>query len=230
MARKSLTPTQRLRNNLKRQIKRMEDRGYRIDDQTKEKVATGKFQTLNSLARKNYGKLYDSSTALTDEGDIVGGSEYRQIEKELAKAHKKELRERRKEEKTFEQNFFEFQRQLQDKYDLEDARLYQEGDIAYNEIKRLIKRYPGDGSIGLEKALTHEIEKYGEENVIMSIGQMPKEMIEAARTIMYYEGGSDAIHKAYIDFFEMIKGTKLSTDELKDIGDTLDKMTDFESR
>ena len=64
----------------------------------------------------------------------------------------------------------------------------------------------------------------------MAIGQSPQEAIANARTILYYEDGKDAIHSAFLDLFGVITGTKATDEEAKELGDTLDAMTDFESR
>lgn len=242
MAKHKLTPTQRLRNNVRQQIRRMENRGYRIDTEIKDKIKTAVYQTLKSYQRNKYAKLYAESTALSEQGEIVSGSEFR---KEERKATALKAARTRKRNKAVRQTVDEFgkqdwareseqdwlrQRRLQDERDRMNAQLYQEGEIAYDEIQSLIGQYPGKGSDSLRRALTREIEKYGKENVLMAIGQSPQEAIANARTILYYEDGKDAIHSAFLDLFGVITGTKPTDAEAKELGDTLDAMTDFESR
>lgn len=231
---KKLTPTQRLRNNVRQQIRRMENRGYRIDTEIKDKIKTAKFQTLKSYQRNKYAKLYAESTALSEQGDIVTGKEFRKEERRASALKGARTRKRQKaidriRVEPNEQDW-ERQRRIQDERDRVNAQFYQEGEIAYDEIQSLIGQYPGKGSDSLRRALTREIEKYGKENVLMAIGQSPQSAIENARTILYYEDGSDAIHSAFLDFFGVITGTKATDGEAKELGDTLDAMTDFESR
>lgn len=241
MAKSKLTATQKLRANVRRQITRMEKRGYFIPTEIKEKVKSAKYQTLKSFQRNRYSKLYSVSTGLSDRGKIVSGTEYRQQER--SESARKSARTRRERQSIrnrefqsqdyyddYENEQWERERRRQDEIDRSNARLYQEGEIAYNEIQSLINQYPGKGASSLERALTNEIRKYGKENVLIAIGQSPQEVIEHARTILYYEDGADAIHGAFLDFFNVITGTIPSDTEAKELGDTLDAMTDFESR
>lgn len=78
--RKRMTATQRERALLQQQVRRMESRGYRISDEIKAKIASGKYQTLHSLRRNKYAKLYSGASAEVD-GKIVGGQEYRKIQR-----------------------------------------------------------------------------------------------------------------------------------------------------
>lgn len=231
---KKLTPTQRLRNNVRQQIRRMENRGYRIDTEIKDKIKTAKFQTLKSYQRNRYAKLYAESTALSEQGEIVTGKEFRKEERKASALKGARTRKRQKVIDRIrvepDEQDWERQRRIQDERDRVNAQFYQEGEIAYDEIQSLIGQYPGKGSDSLRRALTREIEKYGKENVLMAIGQSPQSAIENARTILYYEDGSDAIHSAFLDFFGVITGTKATDGEAKELGDTLDAMTDFESR
>lgn len=84
MPKRKITETQRLRNNLKRQIANMEKRGYIIPEDIKVKASTGKYQTLKSLASQRYKKVYSQASA-EYEGKTYTGTQFRTIER---KTHK----------------------------------------------------------------------------------------------------------------------------------------------
>lgn len=75
-----LTATQKLRKLVQQQVRRMERRGYRVDTSLKEKIKTGKYQTLKSIQKNKYKKLYESSSSEI-EGKIVSGEEKRSYER-----------------------------------------------------------------------------------------------------------------------------------------------------
>ena len=93
MARKQQTVTQRLRTNIKRQISRMEKRGYKIPSELKEQVSTAKYQTLKSLQKNRYSKLYKQSEAKI-EGKTVTGTKFRTYERQKAGQKAAETRKR----------------------------------------------------------------------------------------------------------------------------------------
>jgi hypothetical protein len=223
----------------------MEKRGYRISDDIKEQAKTGKYQTLKSLQRKGYSKLYEKATAVSESGKIVTGKEFRREErKESARKAARTRKEnyinrKRKErydkfgedwEEEFERNRWEEERRQQDEYDRANANLYKEGEIAYNEILDLIDKYPTKGALRLKQSLASEIRKYGKTNVLKAIGTAPTEAIKHATEIVFYEEDSTAIYGAFLDFYEIISGTVPTDEEAKELGNTLDEMADFESR
>lgn len=83
MAKRKPTATQRLRKLVQQQVRRMENRGYRIDTELKEKIKTGKYQTLQSIRKNKYAKLYEGSSAEIDT-NIVSGRRYRQYERKVS--------------------------------------------------------------------------------------------------------------------------------------------------
>lgn len=83
MAKRKPTATQRLRKLLQQQVRRMENRGYRINTELKEKIKNGKYQTLQSIRRNKYAKLYEGSSAEIGT-DIVSGRRYRQYERKVS--------------------------------------------------------------------------------------------------------------------------------------------------
>ena len=234
MAKRKMTATQKLRANVRRQISRMEGRGYRFSDEIKEKIKSAKYQTLKSYSTNRYRKLYGESTALTEEGEIVSGTKYQQFVRRESARKASETRRQRAAindiDKAWDEYRWEQQRREQDALDYINANAYHEGEIVYDEINKLIDQYPTKGSESLKKSLANEIRKYGKNNVLTAIGMSPDYYIEHARQIAYYEEDASAIHGAFLDFHELITGTIPTDTEAKELGDTLDAMTDFESR
>ena len=245
-----LTATQKLRKLVQQQVRRMEHRGYRVDTSLKEKIKTGKYQTLKSIQKNKYKKLYESSSSEI-EGKIVSGEKKRSYERsESAKRSavtrklKREQREhdkrvfqeaydraerQRREKELAEEEEWERKRREQDRKERRLAELYNEGRIAYDNIYDLIGEYPTPGSKMLSNALRSEISKYGEEKVIQAMGTAPSTFIETAQMIIYYEEESSAIHTALVNFIEVITGVIVNGELAQDIGETMDEMTDMGS-
>lgn len=245
-----LTATQKLRKLVQQQVRRMEHRGYRVDTSLKEKIKTGKYQTLKSIQKNKYKKLYESSSSEI-EGKIVSGEKKRSYERsESAKRSavtrklKREQREhdkrvfqeeydraerQRREKELAEEEEWERKRREQDRKERRLAELYNEGRIAYDNIYDLIGEYPTPGSKMLSNALRSEISKYGEEKVIQAMGTAPSSFIETAQMIIYYEEESSAIHTALVNFIEVITGVIVNGELAQDIGETMDEMTDMGS-
>ena len=239
MARRKPTATQRLRSLVQQQIRRMEKRGYRVDSEIKQKVKTGKYQTLKSLQRNKYKKLYEKSTSEI-EGKVVRGTEKRTQERRESARRAAQTRQQAKRpltrwgevEPLSEDELevrWEDERRKQDERDRERAEMFQEGQIVYEQVMSLIDQYPTPGSKYLKNLLLSEIAKYGRTGVLMCMAQAPAYYIDSAKAIVYYEEDADAIHSALHDFASMITGTVTSADEAKDMGDTMDEMTDMGS-
>ena len=248
--RTKLTATQKLRKLVQQQVRRMERRGYRVDTSLKEKIKTGKYQTLKSIQKNKYKKLYESSSSEI-EGKIVSGEKKLSYERsESAKRSavtrklKREQREhdkrvfqeaydraerQRREKELAEEEEWERKRREQDRKERRLAELYNEGRIAYDNIYDLIGEYPTPGSKMLSNALRSEISKYGEEKVIQAMGTAPSTFIETAQMIIYYEEESSAIHTALVNFIEVITGVIVNGELAQDIGETMDEMTDMGS-
>ena len=248
--RTKLTATQKLRKLVQQQVRRMERRGYRVDTSLKEKIKTGKYQTLKSIQKNKYKKLYESSSSEI-EGKIVSGEKklsYERSEsaKRSAVTRKLKREQREHDERVFQEAYDRAERQRREK-ELEEeeewerkrrerdrkerrlAELYDEGRIAYDNIYDLIGEYPTPGSKMLSNALRSEISKYGEEKVIQAMGTAPSSFIETAQMIIYYEEESSAIHTALVNFIEVITGVIVNGELAQDIGETMDEMTDMGS-
>lgn len=247
-----LTATQKLRKLVQQQVRRMEQRGYRVDTSLKEKIKTGKYQTLKSIQKNKYKKLYESSSSEI-EGKIVSGEEKRSYErsesaKRSAVTRKLKREQREHDKRVFQEAYDSAERQRREKELEEDedeewerkrrerdrkarrlAELYDEGRIAYDNIYDLIGEYPTPGSKMLSNTLRSEISKYGEEKVIQAMGTAPSSFIETAQMIIYYEEESSAIHTALVNFIEVITGVIVNGELAQDIGETMDEMTDMGS-
>ena len=128
MAKRKPTATQRLRKLVQQQVRRMENRGYRIDTELKEKIKTGKYQTLQSIRRNKYAKLYEGSSAEIDT-NIVSGRRYRQYERKVSaekgaetrRVNTERKRVERKAKEAYDRGYREAEeRRSQDYYDDED--------------------------------------------------------------------------------------------------------------
>ena len=248
--RTKLTATQKLRKLVQQQVRRMERRGYRVDTSLKEKIKTGKYQTLKSIQKNKYKKLYESSSSEI-EGKIVSGekklsyersesakraAETRKLKREQREHDKRvyqeaydEAERQRRERELAEEEEWERKRREQDRKERRLAELYNEGRIAYDNIYDLIGEYPTPGSKMLSNALRSEISKYGEEKVIQAMGTAPSSFIETAQMIIHYEEESSAIHTALVNFIEVITGVIVNGELAQDIGETMDEMTDMGS-
>ena len=243
--RTKLTATQKLRKLVQQQVRRMERRGYRVDTSLKEKIKTGKYQTLKSIQKNKYKKLYESSSSEI-EGKIVSGEQKHSYERsESARKAAATRRSRRAQqvdysgydetewteadERSYRDEEWERKRRERDRKERRLAELYDEGRIAYDNIYDLIGEYPTPGSKMLSNALRSEISKYGEEKVIQAMGTAPSSFIETAQMIIYYEEESSAIHSALVNFIEVITGVIVNGELAQDIGETMDEMTDMGS-
>lgn len=251
MAKRKLTATQKLRGLVQQQIRRMEKRGYRVDSAFKEKVKTGKYQTLKSIQKSKYKKLYEASTA-ESEGKIISGSHKRLIERKEAAEKAVRTRQRKpkpsdvvwKEAPSIEEledqlydksvgslsdkQFEEWIRKQKDARDLMTVDDIQEGRIMYKNIEELIEKFKvRGGSNILKDALASEIEKYGPNAVMEAMANAPGDIIAEAQNIMFYEGDKADKHRALVHFFDSIVGEVRTLEASKALGEATDQMTDF---
>lgn len=251
MAKRKLTATQKLRGLVQQQIRRMEKRGYRVDSAFKEKVKTGKYQTLKSIQKDKYKKLYEASTAESD-GKIISGRRKRLIERK--EASEKAVRTRQRKPKASDviwkeaPSIEELEDQLYDKSvgslsdkqfegyiknqkDMRDIMTVgdiQEGRIMYENIEELIEKFKvRGGSNILKDALASEVEKYGPNAVMEAMANAPGDIIAEAQNIMFYEGDKADKHRALVHFFDSIVGEVRTLEASKALGEATDRMTDF---
>lgn len=86
----------RTRANVKATIRRAEKRGYRFTDAFKEYVSQATLGELRQLQRNKYQELYEQSTALSEDGLLISGTEKRLTEKQRAIEKARATRERNK--------------------------------------------------------------------------------------------------------------------------------------
>ena len=235
MAKRKPIKTENLRRKLKARVRSFEKRGLFVPEDVREKIKTGKYQTLKSFERENYKKLYSVSSGEIN-GKVVSGTQYREYERREAAQKAQETkrqreeaeRERReREEQERQEREWEEERRRRDEFERQRADKYQEGEIVFEEVQRLIDEYPTDGSKYLKGKLSHEIATYGLDNVIMGLAQAPSDAIKYAQIICYYEDEAPKIQKAMHEFLNIIRGTKETADEAKETGEVMDRMTDM---
>lgn len=236
MAKRKLTPTQKLRSLVQQQVRRMEKRGYRIDSALKEKIKTGKYQTLKSIRRDKYKKLYEASTA-ESEGKIISGRRKRLIERKEA-AERAVITGKRKTDVVWHDQVKrpltpeEFERMIKAKKDARDiltASDIQVGNVMYQNIEEIIDKFKDKrkGANILEDALASEIEKYGRNAVMEAMANAPGDIIQEAQNIAFYNGDKAERHRALVHFFDSIIGEVRTLEADKALGEALDRMTDF---
>lgn len=235
MAKRKPIKTENLRRKLKARVRSFEKRGLFVPEDVREKIKTGKYQTLKSFERENYKKLYNVSSGEIN-GKVVSGTQYREYERREAARKAQETkrqreeaeRERReREEQERQEREWEEERRRRDEFERERADKYQEGEIVFDEVQRLIDEYPTAGSKYLKAKLSQEIVSYGKDSVIMALAEAPSDAIEYAKIICYYEDEAPKIQQAMHEFLNIIRGTKETADEAKETGEVMDRMTDM---
>lgn len=238
MAKRRPTATQQLRKLVQQQVRRMENRGYRIVPELKEKIKTGKYQTLKSIRKNKYAKLYENSTAEID-GDIVTGRSYRQYERKVSAEKAVETRRINEDRRRVERQAKEAaevqseidkwaeERRKQDEQDRQLAESIDQGLVMYENITNLIDKFPRAGSDILQQALAYEINKYGLDLVMAGMAQTPINVVEEAQKIVHYNGEKESIHRAITNLFDSITGTIRSIQDSMAIGEAMDRMTDM---
>ena len=230
---KKLTATQKLRRNVLQQVRRLEKRGYGIDADLKEKLKSANYSRLKSYQRSGYKRLYSETTA-EEEGKLVSGLEKKHAEASRSAIKSAQTRkakanlEKAKERSQDDTSKWEQQRRMQDEIDRRNAERIEEGAIAYENILQTINEYPTKGSLILKNELDRQVAKYGRNNVVASMSQMPDYFIQTAQDIIFYEHSSEETSRAVHDFAMILLGYMPSADESKEIGNMLDDMTDFE--
>ena len=223
MAKRKITATAKLRKLVKQQIRRMENRGFRVSEEVKEKAKSGKYQTLKSLQKGKYKKVYESSTGEVN-GKVVSGKEKRAYERKESARKAVETRRR----KASERGDWESQRRKQDAIDMSNAEAFNEGSIRYDNIIAMIDKYPTKGSKYLSDLLKSEISKYGLNNVLIALGQVDEDIVKVAQDIIYYNYSADVMHSALFMFSQIIRGSIPTEDEAKEIGEVLDDIADYD--
>lgn len=222
MAKRKITKTQRERALVQQQVRRMESRGYRIDDSVKQKIKSGNYQALHALRKNKYAKLYNQSSSEID-GKIAGGSEKRRYERRQSALKSAETVRKRREQEEWERR-----RRRQDSIDARRAYDIEQGEIMYKNITDIVDKFPmRKGTNVLSRGLQSEINKYGKDKVMAGMANAPINIVQLAQEIAFYSDGADGLHDAIVAFFDSITGAIMSAEEAQDIGDYMDEITDM---
>lgn len=214
---KGLTKTQKERKLVQQQIRRIERKGYRVPDAFKEKVKTASYQTLHSIRRNKYEKLYNASTYLTPSGEIKQGRAKRGnilqpvIEKPTDINNLPQPETHFGNEEGFEEEeaarLAEFERM---KDDPEYQQQLDIGNAYLNWIDTEIEQFAntGTGRFGefFREVLDEEIDEYGLDKVLQSIANAPADFLAKAEAVMFYSGDQSQLRVAMSYLYQVIKG------------------------
>lgn len=120
---------------------------------------------------------------------------------------------------------FSQERERVDKEQQKTYKAFNENDIVYYNVKKLIDEYPSEkGSQYLRNLLLSEIKRYGEEVVITAMQNAPYDMVNKAQNIVFMPSDQETaqtMHDALSEFADIINSCLPTTNEAKDIGDLL---------
>lgn len=202
-------------------IRRAESRGFRFDKSSiipprPQKPTAASVRRLQALTAN---KLYQKATYLTDDGKVVSGYKGRTLERKRAgkKAYKTQQKRRhesevkKQREKLIEAGVFDIPRSE---------------DVLLNNIDKLLTDYPTLGAVYLKKMLNYQIKRFGRKRVAMALSRSPEDVVKVAQDIVYYESDSSSTSRAIRSMAELITGTILTDEELRDLG-SIQESTDF---
>lgn len=202
MARRKPTATQKLRSNVKRTLRSLEKRGYIIPEKVREEINRGKYQTLKSYQKGGYRKLYENIQGEIN-GEKVSGRRMRNWERE--QAAQKGARTKRAKTRGF------------DEYGDGAGEIPNVGEVIYYQLLNLIAENPGAGGNHLKLILDEQVNEYGLEAVIRSLGEAPEEAIEAAQKVVHYrEYTEEEVADATNALVRILSGEKPSMSDLID--------------
>lgn len=213
-------------NRIKRYVRRYESKGYRFEKLNipTEKPKVTRKRDIERLRKLTSENLLKKATAISEKtGKVISGIQRAKEERSAAAKRAAETRKRKK------QVAFERERIKQDYIDKQKALQgnFNEGELIYNQIRAMIKKFPLKGALLLEDALASEIRRFGINKVILALSQTPQDMLARAEYIIFYLKDSAAAHTALKEFFQIITGEILRSDQSKKLGDTLDALSDM---
>lgn len=210
---KALTKTQKLRRNVQATIRRAEKKGIRFSDSFKASISTAKYQTLASLQKNKYAKLYEQGTALSPTGEVISGTQARVILRREAAKRAAETRRVNKlledttpegqraqrlldeetpyhEEEKFdnEPTFADEERKRREFFEkLKSNKQFQEdlkiGNIAYQNVRDTIKEFENTGAGNFGKYFTAMLDYY--------MDKYPEDVIKASIAAIGFEEFED---------------------------------------
>lgn len=120
---------------------------------------------------------------------------------------------------------FSEERERVDKEQQKTYKYFNENDIVYYNVKKLIGDYPTEkGSQYLRNLLLSEIKRYGEDAVIVAMQNAPYDMVTKTQNIVFMPSDQETaqtMHDALAEFASIINSCLPSTNEAKEIGDLL---------
>lgn len=219
---------------IKRFIKRAEQRGFRFSEDvipTKPKKITSR--SVQKLKKIKPQQLYKKSTAISELGKIISGTERRIEERKLASRKAVETRRKKLEAVSKIDNKFLKEREEEDrrnkkrlKEDKEYRNLFNEGEIIYKRIMTMIDEIDKQhkrAAEHLNSVLNGEIKTYGKDKVFKSIAQAPQEMIELADVALRYNPGDHRHDNAIREMLILITGAIPTAEELQDLQTAIDE-------
>lgn len=215
MARKKQTATQKLRANVQRTIRNAEKRGYSFSEEFKSSIKSAKYQTLKSVQKGRYRKLYEQGTVDIN-GEKVSGTYYRNVV-EPRKAAAKAAATRAKKKRIREREPASWSDDYDESID--------EGAVIFQHIENEIRRFPTEGAKGLNEQLQHMIKQYGFTKVMQGLANAPVEIVEYAQTLIEY-GSTKAVHsRAYRMFTNLLEGAIPDREQRIEIGEVVESMS-----
>lgn len=218
---------------IKQFIRRAEKRGFRFEsDIIPDKPQRVTQSSVNRLKKITPSQLYKKSTALSEEGSIISGTERRVEERKLSAQKAVETRRRRIEEASRPTKGFEEARRKQDEKDRERLKTddefrekFSQGQLVYDRIMEMIDNVARDhrrAAEHLRSVLQHEVQEYGKDNVIRSIGEAPQEALELADIALRYNPGDSRHDDAIRELLMIITGTIPTAEEARNLQDAID--------
>lgn len=184
-------------------IRRAEKRGFRFEEiPGLEPNINPRKKDLERLQSLNQYSLYKYSTAISETGKVVRGTDRRKEERRAAAKKAQETKKRKKGNSGGH-----------------GPNAY---DIIYNNLLNLIGQFPTKGSAYLKRLLENEIRRYGRKKVILAIYQSKDELIAMAQDIVHYEQSAESTNRALIAFADIIQGSIRSMEEEQALGDALE--------
>lgn len=200
-------------NRLNRFIKNAEKRGYRFDEKAiPQQVKRPTKASIERLKKITPPDLYAKSTALSENGKIISGTEKRKEEKRISAEKGWESRRRKQDELEY-RKIWETRNQT-NPFDM--------GQIVYRKIKSLISDFwedKGKGARLLKDELDMQIKSYGFNAVMYSISQAPSDVLELSEKVAKYKSGSPQSVNALTNLSNLITGEVPSTEKLKELED-----------
>lgn len=231
---------------IKNFISRATKRGYRFESniipETPKRVTKKQVERLKEIKPIT---LYKKSTYLTEEGKVVSGVQGRKEERRIAANKGLETKRKRISKQSLkkspsdskmpslknEPGFDEWIR----KKDAEDRRrieedeefrqMFSEGNIIYNQIKKLISDVRASHKKAgehLDAVLEEQISKYGRDAVMMSIASAPLEVMELVEIALNYNPGDNRHDTAIRELYMLLTGTIPTSKEMRELQESID--------